>query len=163
MVKRQEKSLSENIEEEVAPPMPSYFALTAAQYAALKMRCRDYLDANKKMIDAEVAVQAAALVVSDKDRGLKTISPDGAALGITALNATLEFFVAHASAEQLKSATVKKIKADFAVQVARYNGLVSGTVKAMTPAEKLAAAKLLTEKMQAQAALQAEIAALQGA
>ena len=44
--------------------------------------------------------------------------------------------------------------------MARLNGLIDGTVKAMTPAEKKANAEALQEKMAAAAKLEAEIAAL---
>ena len=65
-------------QEEVAPPAEAvavtYLPPTEAQWKVMKMRNRDILDANKKMIDMELKAQAEALEADEKNRGMVTFS-----------------------------------------------------------------------------------------
>jgi hypothetical protein len=170
--KRRQKTMKEDKKnapsadkkEEVAPPaeavVVSYLPPTENQWKTMKMRCRDYLDANKKMIDEELHHQAAALAVDEKNRGMVTFSPYQANLMVIALEAALLVFTSMCSDTIRAKSVFINLKTDVGVQVARLNGLIDGTVKAMTPAEKIANKAALEEKMAAAAKLQAEILAL---
>jgi|TARA_R110001583_G_scaffold138612_1_gene290378 hypothetical protein len=151
-------------QEEVAPPAEAvavtYLPPTEAQWKVMKMRNRDILDANKKMIDMELKAQAEALEADEKNRGMVTFSAYQANLMVIALEATLMVFASMCSDVVKAKSVFINLKKDFGIQVARLNGLIDGTVKAMTPAEKKANAEALQEKMAAAAKLEAEIAAL---
>ena len=164
IMKQDKKNPKAEKEAKEAPPAEAvavtYLPPTENQWKVMKMRNRDYLDANKKMIDEELVLQAAALAVDEKNRGMVTFSPYQASLMVIALEAALLVFTSMCSeAIRVKSVFIN-LKADFGLQIARLNGLIDGTVKAMTPAEKIANKAALEEKMAAAAKLQAEIAAL---
>tara|TARA_R110000823_G_scaffold288595_1_gene406740 strand:+ start:313 stop:858 length:546 start_codon:yes stop_codon:yes gene_type:complete len=163
-MKQDKKNPKPEKEAKEAPPaeavVVSYLPPTETQWKTMKMRCRDYLDANKKLIDEELVLQAAALEVDEKNRGMVTFSPYQAGLMVSALEAALLVFTSMCSETIRAKSVFINLKKDFGLQVARLNGLVDGTVKAMTPAEKIANKAALEEKMAAAAKLQAEIAAL---
>jgi hypothetical protein len=130
---------------------------TKSQVGSLRMRTRDYLDAVTKNIKIELDKQSEA--AAHGKSGLVSLRIDECKALVKVLSAMEEaFFLGWC--EDATAAKNLKLKEDIAKAQAKLNGLANGTIKALSPAEKKAAAEAMEARMAEKARLEAELEAI---
>mgnify|MGYP003113188552 CR=1 FL=1 len=130
---------------------------TKSQVGSLRMRTRDYLDAVTKNIKIELDKQSEA--AAHCKSGLVSLRIDECKALVKVLSAMEEaFFLGWC--EDATAAKNLKLKEDIAKAQAKLNGLANGTIKALSPAEKKAAAEAMEARMAEKARLEAELEAI---
>ena len=130
---------------------------TKSQVGSLRMRTRDYLDAVNKNIKIELDKQGEA--AAHGKAGLVSLRIDECKALAKVLQVMEEtFFLGWC--EDATAAKNLKLKEDIAKAQAKLNGLANGTIKALTPAEKKAAAEKMKARMAEKARLEAELEAI---
>ncbi len=130
---------------------------TKSQVGSLRMRTRDYLDAVNKNIKIELDKQSEA--AAHGKSGLVSLRIDECKALVKVLQVMEDaFFLGWC--EDATAAKNLKLKEDIAKAQAKLNGLANGTIKALSPAEKKAAAEAVAAKMAEKARLEAELDAI---
>lgn len=133
---------------------------TKSQVGSLRMRTRDYLDAVNKNIKIELGKQSEA--AAHGKSGLVSLRIDECKALVKVLQVMEDaFFLGWC--EDATAAKNLKLKEDIAKAQAKLNGLANGTIKALSPEEKKAAAAAMEAKVADKARLDAELEALASA